>query len=459
MQGIRCTGYIDDSLWLHQNPARLRVIQTWVLKLMADLGFIVNIPKSQLEILQKAPYLGMVVDLEAGVMRVPLEKRQAVMTLISQGLSQRRRFHVRDLARIKGKLVAMQWAFGHVAFLYTKAMGKDIAARSSWNVHVKLSQDTVDELHFWLAQFDKFNGTKPLFPPAKVQHVIHMDAAGPSEVSVGGWGAWMEYNSQRITARGHWTADEYASILQNTSSTWMELKAALYALQSFERRVPVHGTVIMLVTDSYNVYSVLQRGRAKADASVIVARAIHAHCFAAGITLLAEWVPREQNAVADALSKCADTSDFTIQAAMCAFEVDLFAGHANHFVPKFYSWHYSPNCAAINAFTQHWGRSCWAHPPYGMMFQVLQHAKDCGARMCLICPYWPIAAWWRLLCNELGTFHNHVHGVHVLGLAGDRGLVDNAGKVLSLRWPLLALLLDYDNSCISPCCVPSTVQP
>jgi ribonuclease HI len=388
------------------------------------------------------------------------------MTLISQGLSQRRRFHVRDLARIKGKLVAMQWAFGHVAFLYTKAMDRDIAARSSWNVHVKLSQDTVDELHFWLGQFDKFNGTKPLFPPAKVQHVIHMDAAGPSEVSVGGWGAWMEYNSQRITARGHWTADEYASILQNTSSTWMELKAALYALQSFERRVPVHGTVIMLVTDSYNVYSVLQRGRAKADASVIVARAIHAHCFAAGITLLAEWVPREQNAVADALSKCADTSDFTIQTAMFAsisrkwgpFEVDLFAGHANHFVPKFYSWHYSPNCAAINAFTQHWGRSCWAHPPYAMMFQVLQHAKDCGARMCLICPYWPSAAWWRLLCNELGTFNNHVHGVQVLGLAGDRGLVDNAGKVLSLRWPLLALLLDYDNSCISPCCVPSTVQ-
>jgi hypothetical protein len=93
----------------------------------------------------------MVVDLEAGVMRVPapLEKRQAVRTLISKGLSQRRRFHVRDLARFKGKLVAMQWEFGHVAFLYTKAMDRAIAAQSSWNVHVKLFQDTVDELHFW----------------------------------------------------------------------------------------------------------------------------------------------------------------------------------------------------------------------------------------------------------------------------------------------------------------------
>jgi hypothetical protein len=240
LQGIRCTGYIDDSLWPHQDPVRLKAIQISVLKLMADLGFVVNMTKSQLDILREAPYLGMLVDLQAGVMRVSPDKREAVLQLIKRGLLQQRRFHVRELAGIKDKLVAMQWAFGHVAFLYTKGMDRDIAARASWNSHVRLSQDTVDELQFWLVQFDRFNGTKSIFPPARVQHTVHMDAAGPSAVSVGGWGAWMEHNALHITARGHWTADELTTILKHPSSTWMELKAVLYALQSFDRRVRAH---------------------------------------------------------------------------------------------------------------------------------------------------------------------------------------------------------------------------
>jgi hypothetical protein len=175
----------------------------------------------------------------------------------------------------------------------------------------------------------------------------------------------------------------------------------------------------MLITDSYNAFSVLQHGRAKADLSVAVARDIHAYCFMSCITLVAECVPREQNTVADALSKCADASDFTIPCAMFTsisnqwgpFEVDLFAGHANHFVPTFFSRHYSPECAAINAFTQQWGRCCWAHPPYALLSRVLRHAADCGAGICLVCPFWPSAAWWRLLCNPVGTLHRHVHGV------------------------------------------------
>ena len=466
LQGVRCTGYIDDSLWLHQDPVRLKAIQVAVLKLMADLGFIVNMTKSQLEIFHEAPYLGMLVDLQAGVMRVSPEKRQAVLQLIKRGLLLQHRLHVRELAGIKGKLIAMQWAFGHVAFLYTKSMDRDIAASASWNSHIRLSRDTVDELQFWLVQFDRFNGTKSIFPPARVHHTVHMDAAGPSDVSVGGWGAWMKHNGEHVTARGHWTADEFATIVQHPSSTWMELKAVMYALQSFGRMVPMQNTTVMLITDSYNAFSVLQHGRAKADLSVTVARDIHAHCFANGVTLMAEWVPREDNTVADALSKCADTNDFTIPAAVFdslnnlwgPFEVDLFAGHANHFVSKFFSRHYSPDCAAINAFAQEWGSSCWAHPPYALVSQVLRHAADCGAGMCLVCPYWPSAAWWRLLCNPVGTFLKHVHGVRVLGRAGDPGLVDNAGKVQPLRWPLLAVLLDYTIDCVEVLQLPRMLQ-
>jgi hypothetical protein len=149
----------------------------------------VNFGKSGLGLLRLHVYLGMEVDLAAGIFRVPQEKRDKLLLLLrSLSLAPGGRVHVRVLASAKGQLVAMGWAFGLASQFFTKAMDADIARAPSWAADVVLSDQTLQEIRFWSAQFDAFNGIRPMWPATSVDLVVHVDAAGRSLESGGGWG-------------------------------------------------------------------------------------------------------------------------------------------------------------------------------------------------------------------------------------------------------------------------------
>jgi ribonuclease HI len=456
-RGVRCTGYIDDSMYFNAERSALAETQVQVLTKHQELGFIVNIPKSRLDILQHAPYLGMEVDFQAGVMRVPPEKLQAIRELLSTAIHNKRQLSVRALAAIKGKLIAIRWSVGHAAFFFTKAIDADIAARRSWNSHISLSHATVAELQFWLQHFHIFDGTWPIWQPPGHDVVIHVDAAGAAPSYVGGWGAVLRRPNaphlHRLTAQGHWRHIQSAS---GSSSTSMELLGVLSALQSFLHVGSLAGTTVQVVTDSHNVFTHMTTGRVRADASVKIVQDIFLFVFQHKIRVSYQWVPREKNVEADALSKLQGGDDEHrlhesvfqhLQSEHGPFSVDLFASHTNHLLPMYYSRHYTPTTSGVDAFAQPWQGVCWAHPPFAMLDQVLRYAALALASLCLVCPFWPAAAWWRRICDTDSLFAPCVHAAtvlpdrHDLCIAQSRGHGQN--RNVRPRWPLMALRLNF----------------
>lgn len=462
-QGARVTSYIDDSLWLASSPAALLALQSQVLRLFADLGLVVNMDKSHLLPSVQNVYLGMIVDLQRGVFIVPPVKHAELVSLLRTALLQHRRFHVRDLARIKGKLASMSWAFGLAAKFFTKALDADIARAPTWSSSIALSDAAIAELRFWQSNFVRFNGISPIWHSSAVDVVVHVDAAGRSAATAGGWGAWVQLGERRWEAQGSWASVAFSGM----SSSAQELQACLYALQSFSNSAASHGLLagksVQLRTDSQNAALALSHGRVYAADSVPIAQQVFLFCFEHGIRLSTLWVPREQNIVADALSKVSDTHDVMLSPAVFAdlqqawgpFAVDLFASHTTHQLPKYFSRWLTPDTAGVDAFTVDWSSLglCWANPPYHLLHRVLNYAAECGAYLCVLVPVWQTRPWWHLLAPGGVTFASTVLAAKLL--RPRRGLmlhVDALGQRAPgppAAWCHVALLMRFGRGALA----------
>lgn len=110
-------------------------------------------------------------------------------------------------------------------------------------------------------------------------------------------------------------------------------------------------------------------------------RATHWFCFEQDIRIQADWRPREENILADFLSKLRDSGDWKVHPAVFqvlsskwgSFDIDVFASHTNNQLQVYYSRFFAPDTSGVDAFRFSWGRSCWANPLFGMILKVLQH--------------------------------------------------------------------------------------
>ncbi len=98
-----------------------------------------------------------------------------------------------------------------------------------------------------------------------------------------------------------------------------------------------------------------------------------------GITLSVEWVPREENAFADELSKLLISDDWKLapmffnllEVRWGPHSVDLFASSDNAQCEKFYSLHWCRGTAGVNAFSFSWsGENCRVNAPYKAIGRV-----------------------------------------------------------------------------------------
>ena len=445
-QGWRCSGYIDDQFHADQDRDRLVQRRVAVLDQLERLGFLVNREKSMPEPAQQFRYLGMLLDTARGIFRVPDDKRARVLAAVRSALVSRR-VKARALASVKGQLLALSWAFGPWSRLRTRGLGHLIETRRAWSSRLQLSEDARDDLQFWLDYFDHFNGTRPLWTPTNVYSVIFCDAAGASPLSVGGWGAWTVLDGALRVARGGWDARTAAQ-----GSTPQELRAVLNALRSFANPAGLSGHTVKVLTDNLNAANIINKGSAKADSCYTVAMELFWFCVGRGIQLQAEWRPRTENDLADLLSKLDEPDDWALQSNVFSwlsslwgpFTVDLFASAANHQLPTYYSLHFTPDTAGVDAFRFRWGRGGYANPPFGLLLRVLKHARACDAHFCLIAPLWPTKDWWPFLTGDGKRFEPFVHGVRILGNACDV-LRHSRGRMpaRASSWSVMALLIDF----------------
>lgn len=454
--GHRCSHYLDDSLHANQSSARLTAIQQkLILPDLEQAGFLASKPKCDLIPAQSKKYLGMMVNTALGAMLVPNAKKANFLQLL-QHVQQARRIPVRTLQRITGLLASMCWAFGPIVRLYTRHLHAAVSLASRPADYIKLPGPAKAELAFWSSCFDRFNGHRPIWSPPHIHTMIHTDASGGNEFTFGGWGAWSRLNGRLVYAMGRWLPTESAA----ASSTFLELRGLRLALTSFNRDGALEHQTVLVKTDNQAVAGLVSRGGSKsknADHLHTEVQNLFWYCIDARITLLVEWIPREENKLADQLSKFIDSDDWKVHPRYFAqlnrdwgpFTVDLFASGTNHQLPRYYSLHYTPDTAGINAFAQHWGARSWCNPPFKLIGQVWQHARSCQASMALIFPVWPSASWWhRLLADDPRFFSPFIREARVMPPATDfflPGSTGNARPRKAAPWKIMAAWVDFSS--------------
>ena len=140
------------------------------------------------------------------------------------------------------------------------------------------------------------------------------------------------------------------------SSTWGELLAIEYALKSFAPLL--QNTSIHLKTDNFAT-SVITRKSSNKTSLQEFAENINKICVENSIKFELSWIPCNNNAAADAISKLIDYDDLRLTVKFFQkiskiwgkLTIDRFANNENTKVEKFNSKYWCPGTSNVNAFT------------------------------------------------------------------------------------------------------------
>eukprot|EP00731_Ephydatia_muelleri_P026444 Em0018g544a len=165
---------------------------------------------------------------------------------------------------------------------------------------LELSVGARTELEFWAESLHDFN-SQPIWHNPGVLRVVYSDASST------GYGGYTVEHGMHV-ANGVWLPEE-----AKQSSTWRELVAVKRVLQAVVDRL--NNSRIHWFTDNQNVVRILTVGRLFAKCSLtdictLMSRAIH---------IEPEWIPREQNEIADYISCIVDYDDWFVNPAVFAW--------------------------------------------------------------------------------------------------------------------------------------------
>ena len=140
-------------------------------------------------------------------------------------------------------------------------------------------------------------------------------------------------------------------------------------------------------------------------------------CIDNKINLLPEWVPRDDNVIADLASKSIDRDDFMLHPDIFAaldilwgpHTIDRFSSFRSRQLPRFNSRWAKPCSEGVDASSFRWdNENNWLFPPPKLIPRVLQHLAFSKAEGTLIVPEWPSAHWWPLVYQGNDCFINEV---------------------------------------------------
>ena len=128
-------------------------------------------------------------------------------------------------------------------------------------------------------------------------------------------------------------------------------------------------------------------------------------------------MPRDQNTLADYISKLWDYDDWSIDPVVFRWwdslwgphTVDRMASMHNCILPRYNSKFHEPFAEAVDCFTENWhGENNWVNPEIACIPDALLHCRWCKAEMTIIVPVWRGAAWWPMLVDGCGEWAPHV---------------------------------------------------
>ncbi|CAC5379675.1 unnamed protein product [Mytilus coruscus] len=363
---------------------------------------------------------------------------KAVQELIDASLiKELLKVKIRLLAKLCGKIISFSPAIGNVTQIMTRCTFSVINLKQDWDQYVDLRHhsDSIQEILFWKQNIHCLKPVPVLRNNSEFN--VFTDA---SDIGAGGYLQGTDYIANR-----QWSVTEATK-----SSTWREVKAIELSLDSLAK-VLEHSSVTFF-KDNQNAVSIIKKG-SKSPHLQGLALSIFNTCVSCNISLYAQWIPREENEKADALSRIIDIDDWGISfkffhflnSIWGPFTVDRFANMHNTKPTRFNSKYWNPTTSAIDAFTCNWhGENNWLVQPISLVSNCINHLVSCGAEGTLIVPKWQSAAFWPLIFKQNLEYACYVvdvlefHEVERIFVAGNNlnSLFANGkfhGKVLAVH--------------------------
>ena len=102
------------------------------------------------------------VDLKRDLFKVPQRRRDTVFTKLSE-VEKVALPTARALAILVGSITSMYLGLGPVVRMHTRSLYAINNEACYWHERVALSEEALDEIHFWFENFDRLNGF-PIWP-------------------------------------------------------------------------------------------------------------------------------------------------------------------------------------------------------------------------------------------------------------------------------------------------------
>ncbi len=317
------------------------------------------------------------------------------------------RTSARKISRIAGQVISMGPAIGPLTRLFTRRMYAFIESSNTWDGIHRVDHEVGKELKFWLDNLDAVNGYHIKRSHAYTK-VVYSDASGT------GYGGFVVERIDEVIAQG-----KFSEADRSASSTFRELLAVREVLVSLEDYLKHES--ILWYSDNVNVVRILKVGSPKTHLQSLALQ-IFRICLRQDIRILAQWVPREENELADAISKHVDTDDWGIDQESFNYIqecfgnpcIDRFASQHNAKLTRFDAQFHCPGCETVNTFTANWGDDFnWWCPPISLIGSTLKHARICKASGILLVPEWTSAYFWPLLTPDGRKFYDFGTGLIV----------------------------------------------
>ena len=393
-QGIRIHQYLDD--WLIRAPTKESCHQGTqsLLALCQELGWMVNMQKSELEPQQIFDFVGYQYDLLNGLVRPTQNRWEALQQKIT-GLLQRRSCRVRTFMSLIGLLTATekQVPLGRLHMRPIQwHLKKHWRVPESLEKEIPIPRSLHQHLQWWTQEKNVLKG-QPLHP---LQHAIQIFTDASKE----GWGAHLG----DFTASGTWSVPE-----SKLHINFLELKAVLLALKRFQQLV--QGKVILIATDNTTVVAYINKeGGMRSGSLCALLWRLLCWCNLRQTVLKARHIPGRLNVIADKLSRQGQViqTEWSLHQeifdTLCRTwhypQVDMFATRYNCKLVRFVSPIPDPKAWSVDALTLSWENlDMYLFPPVSLMGKVVSKLSDHWYhRAILIAPGWPNMPWfWDLV--------------------------------------------------------------
>ena len=393
-RGIRIHQYLDD--WLIRAPTKESCHQGTesLLALCQELGWIINVQKSELEPKQIFEFVGYKYDLSQGLVLPTQSRWESILQKLGAILS-KPSCRVRNFMSLIGLLTAtekqvplgrlhmrpIQWHLKR-HWRVPESLEKEIPVPRSLHPH----------LLWWTKETNVLTG-QPLHP---LSHAVQIFTDASKE----GWGAHLG----DVTARGDWSVPE-----SHLHINFLELKAVLLALRRFQSLV--QGKVVLVATDNTTVVAYINKeGGMRSGSLCALLWRLLCWCNLRQVVLRARHIPGRLNVIADKLSRQGQViqTEWSLHREVFDLltqtwhlpQVDMFATKYNCKLDQYVSPVPDPRAWAVDALTVSWeSLDMYIFPPVSLLGKVVSKLSDhLYKRVILIAPGWPNMPWfWDLV--------------------------------------------------------------